>query len=217
MSGAASSYNLRSLLQLVYRYRYCSTNSTYSQPGASMVANKNIQHGHGYQGLHFIRPHDSTAPVSINNMVKVNDNAVNPPPEPPKPNFSTWAKWMLGTILSIVLPLWSKKWLAVKKIEGEVEIGLEVAENAAAAVEKVAAVAENVSTQLAEKLPQNGKFKQAAVIMEDLSKATAHDAHLTNNFIHKVDDLVHDFEDLETMVEPVIEKLLKQKPATEIK
>ncbi|XP_065871571.1 uncharacterized protein [Euphorbia lathyris] len=214
----SSSYNLLSFLQLIYRYRFSSTNVCV---GYNTGSNKSQ---HGYQGLHIIRPHDSTATVSKDNLhtniVKANDNTVKPrptTPDPPRPNFSAWAKWMLGSILSIILPFWSQKWLAVKKIEGEVEIGLEAAEKVAAAVEKVSTLAENASSQLAENLPDNAKIKQAAVLIQDLSKATAHDAHLTNNFIHKVDDLMHDVEDLETMVEPVIEKLLKQKPGSHVK
>lgn len=59
-------------------------------------------------------------------------------------------------------------------------------------------------------LPENGKLKETALLMEAVSKATVHDAKLTQDFIHKVDAVRHDIDDLETMVEPVIEKLAQQ-------
>lgn len=69
---------------------------------------------------------------------------------------------------------------------GEAEIVIEEVEKAAEVVEKVATVAENVSAEVAEILPDHTKFKDAALFVERVAKETAHDAQLTENFIHKV-------------------------------
>ncbi|KAF2294162.1 hypothetical protein GH714_007968 [Hevea brasiliensis] len=185
----------RSFLQLLYyRYRTCCSSNValgYGSAGA-IVADKKI-------GLHGVKVKDDMGKAPV------------PPVDPPRANYASWAKWMLGSMLSLILPFWKEKWEKLKMIEGEAEIVGEEVESVAAVVQKFATMAENISAEVAEKLPENGKLKETAVLIERVSKATAHDAQLTRDFIHKVDKLKHDFEDLETMVEPAIEKLLQQK------
>lgn len=53
-------------------------------------------------------------------------------------------------------------------------------------VEKVATVFEHISAQVADKLPDDSKLKDAALFVEHVSKVTAEDAHLTEDAIHKV-------------------------------
>ncbi|KAJ0078021.1 hypothetical protein Patl1_37165 [Pistacia atlantica] len=79
-------------------------------------------------------------------------------------------------------------------------------ENVAEVVEKVA---DKVSTQMADKLHDHTKLQEAALLVERVSKATAQDAELTINFIHKVNALKEDLDDLETMVEPIVDKIVK--------
>lgn len=61
----------------------------------------------------------------------------------------------------------------------EVEVVAEV-------VETVATVAEQVSAEVAEKLPDNNKIKEAVLVVEHFSNVTAQEAKLTEDFIHKV-------------------------------
>ncbi|KAG2705024.1 hypothetical protein I3760_05G033500 [Carya illinoinensis] len=130
-----------------------------------------------------------------------------PAPSPPKFIFFRWAKWILGSLLAFSLPMWNRDWGKLRRIEGEAEMVVEEVEIVAEVVEKVATVAENVSAEFAEKLPEDGKLKEAALFVERVSKEAAHDAQLTTDFIHKVDVLK---EDLEALVEPVIDKISKQ-------
>ncbi|KAL3617294.1 hypothetical protein CASFOL_038839 [Castilleja foliolosa] len=76
-------------------------------------------------------------------------------------------------------------------------------------VEKVATTADNVLTEVAKQLPDNSKLKEAAQVMEHVSHFAAHDAQLIENIIHKVGDVKQDLEELETMVEPIVEKIMK--------
>ncbi|XP_028055546.1 uncharacterized protein LOC114259703 [Camellia sinensis] len=104
-------------------------------------------------------------------------------------------------------------------VVGEVEAVVEEVEIVAKVVEKVATMAEKVSADVAEKLPDNGILKEAALFVENVSTATAKDAELTENFIHKflfnldspVEELKGDLTDLGTMVEPVIDKIIHSK------
>lgn len=62
----------------------------------------------------------------------------------------------------------------------EVEYVAEVVENAASAVEKL-------SEEMVQKIPDNhDKLKRTALLVERISKATAQDAQLTLNILHKV-------------------------------
>ncbi|KAI4296408.1 hypothetical protein L6164_036369 [Bauhinia variegata] len=80
-------------------------------------------------------------------------------------------------------------------------------------VEKVATVAEKVSAQVAENLPGNGKLRQVALAVEHASEEVAHDAQLTEEFIHKVEEVKNDLDDLGAFVEPVIDNIIKKEPA----
>ncbi|KDP40933.1 hypothetical protein JCGZ_24932 [Jatropha curcas] len=217
MSGRGSSWgscSLRNFLQLIYKYRaFSSYNVCLGHHSNSIVAKK-IGDGYSmHQGLQMINASGGTWKNLDTNMSKLKDDIdmVRPPvspPNPPRINIGSWMKWVLGSVLSFFLPLLKPKWEKLKRIEGEAEIVAEEVESVATVVEKVATVAENISADMAEKFPENGKLKKTALVIEKVSKATAHDAELTKDFIRKVDKLKHDFEDLETVVEPVIEKLI---------
>ncbi|KAJ4848947.1 hypothetical protein Tsubulata_034183 [Turnera subulata] len=203
--SSAGSYNLRSFLQVIYRYRFAS--SAYSSLGHS--SNKN---GPGYstqRGLQLISS-DSRRWGNFGTKILKEEPVVPPKPAPPKFNFPLWARWVVGCILS-VFPFWKQKLEQLKRIEGEAEIIVEGVETVAGVVEKAATAVEKASADAAEKLPENGKLKEAALFIERVSKATAHDAHETKEFFHKVDELKEDVDDLEKMVEPVIENLIHKK------
>ncbi|KAJ0011089.1 hypothetical protein Pint_33396 [Pistacia integerrima] len=203
----------QSFLQLLHRYRYTSTyNSPWHLP-AGRVTVANLGHGfsmHQTQGLHLISNGNSGAWRKLDaNMLKDDIDKVKPAPATPPPprfNFALWAKWILGSILSLLLPFWKQKWEKLQKIEGGAEMVVEGIENVAEVVEKVA---DKVSTQMADKLHDNTKLQEAALLVERVSKATAQDAELTINFIHKVNALKEDLDDLETMVEPIVDKIVK--------
>lgn len=67
-------------------------------------------------------------------------------------------------------------------------------ENVAEVVEKVASVAEKVSGEVADVLPEGSKLKDAAQLVEYVSKEAEKDAHLILKLIHKVQvhaDIAH--------------------------
>ncbi|KAK2971796.1 hypothetical protein RJ640_018485 [Escallonia rubra] len=99
------------------------------------------------------------------------------------------------------------------KWSGNLEKVVEEVENVAEIVEKVAATTEKISAEAADKFPDHGKLKEAAEVVEHVSSLTAKEARQTQNFIHKIDDLKTDFQDLETMVEPLLVRVLEEKDA----
>lgn len=124
--------------------------------------------------------------------------------------FSSWVKWIVCSLLSFMLPLWSQSWGKLERIEGEAEIVIEGVEKVAEVVEKVATVAEKVSEDLAETLPEDAKLKKVAVVVESASKQAVHGAQITEEFIHKVEKVTNDIEELESFVEPLIDKIVKK-------
>ncbi|KAG2409969.1 uncharacterized protein HKW66_Vig0006340 [Vigna angularis] len=146
------------------------------------------------------------------NAKGINDEQVQPEPAAPAHAsksfaFSYW--WILGMTLSVLLPFWKPYWEKLQRIEGEAEFVIEEAEAVAKVVEKVASVAEKVSEDVAEMLPEDGKLRKATLVVEHASKEAAHDAQLTQQFIHKVEELKNDLDDIQAFVEPVIDKIVK--------
>lgn len=120
------------------------------------------------------------------------------------------AKWFMGIVLSIFLPL-KQKWESMRQLEGKdititisrtyiymlvwrpdssttgkVEMVVEEVEVVAEVVEKAAAVSENVSAKVADQFPDNSRIKEAALAVEHISTVAVADAQLAQNFIHKV-------------------------------
>ncbi|KAI9177670.1 hypothetical protein LWI28_017936 [Acer negundo] len=219
----ANSYKLQSFLELFYPNR--SACYTHNSP-ASFHRFEVAKLGHGYSmhqsGLQLICNNGTIWRKQNTTMVKVKDNMDRiggataepspPPPPPPRFNFFLWARWILGSLLALFLPLWEQKLNQFQKIEGEAEMVVEEVEKIAEVVEKVASAAEKLSEEVADAVPDNHpKVKDTALFVERFSKATADDAQLSLNFIHKVDELKGDLNDLEKLVEPFVDKIVHQK------
>ncbi|KAL7002998.1 hypothetical protein U1Q18_004156 [Sarracenia purpurea var. burkii] len=208
VTKSSASYKIQSLVKVLYRYRICTGGNPSHEPyrrGASLVSKFGYGfYGHSmHDGLRMIRP--DAAGISTNATA---DKVPPSAPPPQKPNFPTWAKWLLGSVLSIVLPFWGPKWKNLLLFEGKVEEVVEEVEIVAEVVEKVANTAEKVAEEVVENLPDTGKLKEAALLVEHVSIVTAQDAELTKVFIHKVEELKDDLTDLGAMVEPVIDKII---------
>ncbi|XP_010266756.1 PREDICTED: uncharacterized protein LOC104604186 [Nelumbo nucifera] len=200
------SYNLRSFLRLITRYR--SQIGAFSSDHLPDISTRNHLHGAPINhGLKFLSVSHSRLHTSPDTKMVVKDNVddVKPPVPPPssRTSFSSWAKWVLGSILSLFLPFWKHKWENLLRLEDEVEMVAERVENVARAVEKVASVAEKVSAEVADIIPHDGKLKEAALLVERVSKETAKDAQLAQDIVHQADELK---QELDTIIEPFVHK-----------
>ncbi|XVE49511.1 hypothetical protein DITRI_Ditri01bG0088300 [Diplodiscus trichospermus] len=216
--GWFASYKLRKCIELLlHPYNYTSGNIYRGFQHQDVMAKR-----HDFpmnQGLRFISTNRGIwKKLDPDITSKKDERAKDSPPAagsgsgsgPPKFNFSLWVRYLLGSVLCFFMPSWKEKWEKLKRIEGEAEMVVEEVENVAEVVEKVATAAENVSAQLAEKLPDDGKLKKAALVVEHVSEITAQDAHATTQFIHQVEATKHDLDGLESLVEPIVNKLVKQ-------
>ncbi|GER30076.1 nuclear transport factor 2 family protein, partial [Striga asiatica] len=118
-------------------------------------------------------------------------------------------KWLLGSILSMLLPLWNNKWDKLLKLEVKATKVVDEVEAVAEVVAEVAATADKALAEVAKQLPDNSKLKEAAQVMEHVSNVAAQEAKLVEDIIHKVGDLKQNLEDLDAMVEPIVEKMTK--------
>ncbi|KAI3445764.1 hypothetical protein Pfo_002429 [Paulownia fortunei] len=141
-------------------------------------------------------------------------------PAPPKFGFSigtnffhnySMVKWLLGSLLSMLVPFWKNKWDNLLTLEGKAEKVVEEVEVVAEVVEKVATTADKALAEMANQLPDNSELKEAAQVMEHVSSIAAQDAQLIENVIQKVGDVKQDLEDLETMIEPIVDKIIERK------
>ncbi|KAI4318464.1 hypothetical protein MLD38_032165 [Melastoma candidum] len=110
--------------------------------------------------------------------------------------FPYWVKWIAGSA-SLAFTIWNwRYWKRIPLIEGKAEEIMEEIETVAEVVEKVANVAEQVSEKVADSIPDDNKLKEAALIVERLSKAAEEEAQITQDIIHKVDGVKQDVEEL---------------------
>ncbi|XP_042490673.1 uncharacterized protein LOC122070556 [Macadamia integrifolia] len=201
-------YNLRTALQLISHR--ISTPSPYLLANVSTSKHIYASSSMKHQGLQFLSLnargiHSEPDSPMMGGKVEEDKEPHEQPPAPvphpsPKPTFPTWVKWVLGSVLTIILPFWKQKWEKLKAIEGAMEVAVEEVEEVAEAVEKVADMAEKVSEEVANSIPEDGPLKEAALLAERVTKEVAKEAHLTEEIIHTVEVLK---EEVESLIDPL--------------
>ncbi|VVA99180.1 unnamed protein product [Arabis nemorensis] len=147
----------------------------------------------------------SNPPVNAGNNHISNGSKMQPSPPNRWFNFPSWGRWVIGSAISLVLSFWNNERMQkLKRIEGEAELVVEGVEAVAEMVEKVATATDEMAEEMAEKLPEKSKLKQVALVLEHVSEAAAHEAHVTQDFLHKVEKVTQDMDDLEAMVEKIV-------------
>ncbi|URE18449.1 hypothetical protein MUK42_11568 [Musa troglodytarum] len=143
----------------------------------------------------------------------------------PLTSISAWTRWVLGSVVGIAVPLYKR----ILRREDAVE---KAADSAAEAVEKIAEVTEKIASDVADELPDGGRLKDKAVQVEQICEEVEKDAEGVEAFIHKTTESKEEFliflmndadgiyallfpwpkqvdhvkEEVDTMVEPIIEK-----------
>ncbi|XP_060973432.1 uncharacterized protein LOC115725598 isoform X2 [Cannabis sativa] len=209
--GSGNYYKLRRII-LEFFHGSSSSSSVWMQRKSPerMIG----RYGYSYQGLKLFSStnRDWTTFGTMNKEIKVHPVIKAPIPAASNSQsysfFPYWGRWFLGSLVTF-LPFSYDKWVKLRALEGRAEMVVEEVENVAEMVEKVALVAEKMSSEVGDELPENGTLKKTAMLVERLSHKAAQEAHLTKQFIHKVDELKEDLEKLETLIEP--HPLLKPK------
>ncbi|KAL7227703.1 hypothetical protein ACSBR1_022553 [Camellia fascicularis] len=130
LPNATRSYKLQSLVTVLYRYRLFTPNRSRPQQQHQLRhrdawLSKFSYGDHSmHRGLRSMittaNSRISSTPATTDMVTKHDNNNVQPsvPPPPSKPGFPTWVKWLLGSILTLVLPFGKKKWEKLLLLEG---------------------------------------------------------------------------------------------------
>ncbi|XP_027095126.1 uncharacterized protein LOC113749850 [Coffea eugenioides] len=116
------------------------------------------------------------------------------------PSSGSWNGWILGAVLTFVLPFLTNKWGPLLKIKNEFETAVQTVENVVDAVEKVAEQVEKVAEDIAEGLPA-GKLKNAVTFIENVADQIDDTAEVVGDAIDKV-------QEVEEQVESAVESAL---------
>ncbi|GJM84412.1 hypothetical protein PR202_ga00078 [Eleusine coracana subsp. coracana] len=122
--------------------------------------------------------------------------------EQERTSFFTWARLAIGSVLAVATPFMHSKWASFLRIQSEVEVVKDAVEAVAEVVEEAATLTEKVSSEIVEQLPEGGRLRPVAVLVEHASKEVADEAHLAKDIIHKVDEIE---EDVKAIMEPFVD------------
>ncbi|GAA0142664.1 hypothetical protein LIER_03509 [Lithospermum erythrorhizon] len=113
--------------------------------------------------------------------------AGNPVPSSGPPSSSHWKSWVLGIIVSVILPLATGKLGPLSLIKDKFDIALKKVENIVETVEKVAGGVEKAAEHLLDELP-DGQLKKVVSIVEHIAEKAAKDADSFDDVIDMVQE-----------------------------
>ncbi|KAJ8772229.1 hypothetical protein K2173_027406 [Erythroxylum novogranatense] len=105
------------------------------------------------------------------------------------PSPGSWNFWILGIIVTVILPFTKSKWGPLLKIKEKFDSSLQTAEQVTEVVEEVAEEVEKVAEEVADKLPAEGAFKEAVLFVEVVAKETVKDAKLADDVLERVEKM----------------------------
>ncbi|XP_065881485.1 uncharacterized protein [Euphorbia lathyris] len=106
---------------------------------------------------------------------------------PPDPSSIPWKFWIVGMLITAILPFWNKFWPLTKLKADRVDSIVENVEEVAEGIENVAEGIDKVAEELADHLPEGGRLQKAAMFVEDAAEQAAKNAHLLDQFIDKLE------------------------------
>lgn len=126
-------------------------------------------------------------------------SSVDPVPHLPSDGSpSSWKLWVLGALVSVILPFWTNKWGPLWKLKNKAEAVVETMDRVTEIVEEVAEKVEHVAEEVAKHLP-DGRLKDAVTSVEHVAEMVDKDAHLAGDIIDKVEEVE---EEVDSFMEP---------------
>ncbi|KAJ9560420.1 hypothetical protein OSB04_005580 [Centaurea solstitialis] len=114
---------------------------------------------------------------------------VNPPPEAPNPSGSpsgSLRNWIVGLVLTFVLPFFTHKWGSFLLLKNKIETKVETTEHVVKAIENVAERVDKVIDSITDDLPEDSKLKKALEFVDEIAEGVAKTAHVADDIIIKV-------------------------------
>ncbi|KAI8548306.1 hypothetical protein RHMOL_Rhmol07G0264000 [Rhododendron molle] len=114
--------------------------------------------------------------------------------------YSSRKGWILGALITIMLPFLRNKWGPLFKLTKDVEAVAERAEHVTKVLEEVAEEVDKVAKEVADELPNGGKLEKAIESVESAAEKADKAAHLADDLIDKVEEVD---KEVESFMEPV--------------
>ncbi|XP_076888725.1 uncharacterized protein LOC143539244 [Bidens hawaiensis] len=133
------------------------------------------------------------------------DPTATPPPPPPPPGspFGSWKNWVIGILMTFIIPLVTTKGSRLKLLIQKVDQIVDTAEHLTEVVEAVADKVDKVVEELEDELPEGSELKKTLDFIENVAEKVEKDAQTAGDFIDKVQDMEDKIEDI---MEPVLEE-----------
>ncbi|XP_059637689.1 uncharacterized protein LOC132279669 [Cornus florida] len=124
-------------------------------------------------------------------------------PLPSGPPSNSLKHWIVGILISAIVPFFGFKWGPLFKLRNEIEDAVETADRVTEAIENIAEQVEKVADEIGDELPEGGKLQKAFANVENMAGKAAKDAHLVEQFIDKIEAME---EKVDSFIEPVIDE-----------
>ncbi|KAF7137862.1 hypothetical protein RHSIM_Rhsim07G0205400 [Rhododendron simsii] len=109
-------------------------------------------------------------------------------PLPSDPSSNSGKGWILGALVTIMLPFLRNKWGPLFKLTKDVEAMAERAEHVTKVVEEVAEEVDKVAKEVADELPKGGKLEKAIESVENAAEKADKAARVADDLIDKETD-----------------------------
>ncbi|KAL8047105.1 hypothetical protein ABFX02_08G217200 [Erythranthe guttata] len=113
----------------------------------------------------------------------------------PNGSPSSWQKWVLGFLLTVILPAAGYKGGIFLNLKSKIDKTIETVEHVAEMVELVAEEAEKIVEEVEEKLPEDSKIKKKLQSFDALAKRAVDEAKKAEDAVHKVKDVEEEIEE----------------------
>ncbi|XP_024973258.1 uncharacterized protein LOC112511756 isoform X2 [Cynara cardunculus var. scolymus] len=130
-------------------------------------------------------------PMNQQTMFVIRSN-VNPPPagvpDPSGPPSGSLRNWIVGIVLTFVLPFFTHKWGSFLLLKNKIDKKIETTEHVVKGIEKVAERVDKVIDSITDDLPEESKLKKALVFVDEIAEGVAKTAHVADTIINKVEE-----------------------------
>ncbi|KAG5543915.1 hypothetical protein RHGRI_016617 [Rhododendron griersonianum] len=114
----------------------------------------------------------------------------NVPGLPSGPPSNSWKSWILGAVITIILPFITHKWGPLLQITKEIETTVETVDQVVEVIEEVAEGVEKVADEIGNELAEGGKLRGAFDSIENAARKAANGAHLVEEVDKEVEELM---------------------------
>nr|GEU71850.1 ribonuclease H-like domain-containing protein [Tanacetum cinerariifolium] len=141
--------------------------------------------------------YDPMFTISRKNFV-VRSNITPPPgvPLPSGPPSGSMRNWVVGIVLTFVLPFFTHKWGPLLLLKNKVDTVVNTAEYVVETLESVATKVDNVIDRITDDLPVDSKLRKSMVALDELVEGVAKAAHIADDIIDKVEEVEDKLESL---------------------